>query len=187
MSSVANPSHARRRRNSGNDSNARIVTITGTIGVLHISNRRFAGGTAAETDTLILNVPAAFCVGAVQLPFGTVVLQEKLTLGGFANPLVHVSVALPLPALLVTAIEAGIVTEKSPPVPVNCTVCIWPPEVTVKVPVTGPAAVGLKVTFRVHMAPAATEPEQLSDSAKPALAAVVKLIDAADVFVNVTG
>jgi hypothetical protein len=55
------------------------------------------------------------------------------------------------------------------------------------VPLTGPAAVGVKVTFRVHMAPAATVMLQLSDSANPALAAVVKLIDAADVFVSVTG
>lgn len=93
--------------------------MTGTVGVLHTSNRRFAGGTAAETDTLTENEPAAFWVGAEQLPFGTVVVQVKLTLGGFANPLVHVRFAVPLPELLVTAMDAGMVTEKSPPMPLN--------------------------------------------------------------------
>jgi hypothetical protein len=65
-----------------------------------------------------VNEPGALVVGAVQLPFGTVVVQVKLTL--FVKPLgVKASVALPLPELLLTAMDAGIVTEKSPPEPVN--------------------------------------------------------------------
>jgi hypothetical protein len=133
----------------------------------------------------MVNEFGAVVVGAEQLPFGIVVVQEKLTLG--VNPVVAVRFALPLPEPPVTVIEAGIVTEKSPPFPVNCTVSFMPLEVTVRVPEAGPVAEGVKVTFRVHVPLAGTLPLQLSLSAKPALAVAVKERAAALVFVNVTG
>lgn len=116
---AASPIQARRRRTSGSARSASITATTGTISltIFQPSKRCVDGGTSEDTETLIVKEFGAVVVGAEQLPFGIVVVQVKLTLG--VKPVVAVKFALPLPELPVTLIEAGIVTEKSPPLPLS--------------------------------------------------------------------
>ncbi len=66
------------------------------------------------------------------------------------------------------------------PVPLRLTVCGLPLALSAMLnwPVTGPGAVGLKVTLKVQLAPAATLEPQLLVSAKPGLMDTFEMVSA---------
>jgi hypothetical protein len=70
--------------------------------------------------------------------------------------------------------------EKSAPVPESAAVCGLPAalSVTLRVPVREPAAVGLKATLMLQLAPAATLVPQLFVAAKSPLAAMPEIVKA---------
>jgi hypothetical protein len=70
--------------------------------------------------------------------------------------------------------------EKSAPVPESAAVCGLPAalSVTLRVPVREPAAVGLKPTLMLQLAPAATLVPQLFVAAKSPLAAMPEIVKA---------
>ena len=83
----------------------------------------------------------------------------------------------------------GTVKVKSSPVPVSATVCGLPTALSVMVttPVLVPVAVGLKVTLRVQLAPAATfEPQVLVWEKSPLAVMPVMLRAAFPVLLSVT-
>ena len=83
----------------------------------------------------------------------------------------------------------GAVKVKSSPVPVSATVCGLPTALSVMVttPVLVPVAVGLKVTLRVQLAPAATfEPQVLVWEKSPLAVMPVMLRAAFPVLLSVT-
>ncbi len=98
--------------------------------------------------------------------------------------LVSVTVCAALVVPTVWLAKVSEVTERlavvvgAVPVPVRLTVCGLPEALSVmlKVPVRVPDAVGVNVTLMVQLAPAATEPPQVSVSAKSPLAAILPVI-----------
>jgi hypothetical protein len=97
-----------------------------------------------------------------------------------------------VPPYIIDALPA-VITRGTVPVPLKVTVCVLPGtplllSVMVSVPVSGPSAVGAKVTLIVQELPAATLPSQSSVSPKLALAAMLVTLSAAGpVLRSVTG
>jgi hypothetical protein len=86
-------------------------------------------------------------------------------------------------------VGAKLAVAAVPPVPVKLTVWVagLALSVTVKVPALAPVAVGLKVTLRVQLAPAATlEPQVLVWEKSPLTVTLVTLRAALPVLLSVT-
>src|SRR6266850_6252081 len=164
MIAVTIPSRVCRRRVLNRHINNDKASSSGTICRIDIGGVGVLGGGRiipfAEMLTAEVTgvTPSAGVTGLTGVHVTGIVVPVQVTVTAWLKPPSGVMVTLKLPVLpFFTAKVAGAVNVKSQPVPVNGTVCVPVPalSVTVSVPVRAPTAVGANITLIVHVPEAA--------------------------------
>src|SRR5882762_2336661 len=197
MIAVTIPSRVCRRRVQNRHINNDRASSSGTICRMDIGGVGVLGGgriipTAEMLTAEVTGVtPSAGVTGLTGVHVTGIVVPVQATVTAWLKPPSGVMVTLKLPVLpFFTVKVAGAVSVKSQPVPVNGTVCVPVPalSVTVSVPIRAPTAVGANVTLIVQFAPAARlAPQGLLEIAKLPEAAIALIVRGAlPLFVRVT-
>jgi len=196
-------SRVRSRRVMKRQNNKDRASSSGTICRIDIGGIGMLGGTNVKpvVETVTTDVtgvtPSAGVTGVVGRHVTGITAPVHVSATAWLKPLSGVIVTLKLAVFpLCTVKVAGAVRVKSQPVPVNGTVCVPVPalSVTVRDPVRAPSAVGANVTLMTQFAPDAKVAGLIGHAVPPVLvsakspeAAIELMVNApVPVFVSVT-